>query len=437
MTFETREDKSLNRIISRMGFGAMNINGVIGAGIFGLPAVAAAMTGAFSPWIFVISGLLIFTVVLCFAHAASHFRNTGGITIYAGYAFGPMVGFQAGWLSYIGRVSAFGANSNLLVSYASWFWAPLDAEPFRSIILCALTTVLIWVNIRGVKSSVAVVYMFTMLKLLPLSLLILFGLGHIDLQMLSSAEIPEFGVLGETVLIVVYAFVGFEGTVVTAGEARSPRRDLPKALTQSIALIFVIYVLIQMVAVSALPSLAQSTRALTDVGGVLMGAFGTALLSLGAVFSITGNLSATVLSAPRITYALARDGTMPAALAKVHPVYHTPYVSLLFYGALCLILALTGSFVWLAVMSTLTRLLTYIVCIIAIPRLQRKRRFEEVQHRLPGGYMIPVVALFLCLWLMTYVSLAAWLTTFGFMLFGTLLYYWGMRQDHNRSDPHT
>lgn len=430
MRYETREDTSLKRVISRLGFGAMNINGVVGAGIFGLPAVAASMTGAFSPWIFVLSGLLIFTIVLCVSHAASFFRNTGGIAIYAGYAFGPMVGFQTGWLSYVGRASALGANSNLLISYASWFWAPLEMEPFRSIVLCALITTLIWVNIRGVKSSVAVVYTFTILKLLPLSLLVLFGLGHVDLQMLSSAELPEFGTLGETVLIVLYAFVGFEGTVVAAGEARNPRRDLPRALVQSIAFICLIYVLVQTVAVSSLPGLAQSSRALADVGGVLMGTSGTVLLTLGAIFSITGNLSATVLSAPRITYALARDGSMPAALARVHPKYHTPHVSLLFYGALCLVLALTGSFVWLAVMSTLVRLLTYIVCILAIPRLRHRLRHQaqEVEYKLIGGYTIPVIALVLCLWLITYVSPAAWLTTFGFMLFGATLYYWGIRE---------
>lgn len=427
MTFQTKADTSLRRVIGRLGFGAMNINGVIGAGIFGLPAVAAAKTGAFSPWVFVVSGLLIFSVVLCFARAASMFKNTGGITVYATHAFGPMVGFQTGWLSYIGRVSAVGANSNLLVTYASWFWAPLDTEPYRSLILCALIGSITWVNVRGVKSSLVVVSVFTILKLLPLSLLILFGLGHIDLQMLSSAPLPEFGVLGETVLIVVYAFVGFEGSVVAAGEGRYPRRDLPSALIRTIILIGLIYVLVQMVSVSLLPDLASSSMALADVASVLFGPVGATILTLGAVFSITGNISATVLVAPRITYALARDGSMPASLAKIHPLYKTPYVSLWFYGGLCLFMALSGSFVWLAVMSTLVRMITYIVCIAALPRLQKVTEPIDGQFTLPGGPAIPVVALVLCLWLISYVSLEAWLTTLVYMGFGTLLYAWSKR----------
>lgn len=424
---QTGEDTALNRAISRLGFGAMNINGVIGAGIFGLPAIAAAKTGAFSPWIFVISGILIFTVVLCFARAASMFRNTGGITVYATHAFGPAVGFQTGWLSYIGRVSAVGANSNLLVTYASLFWAPVDTEPYRSIVLSVLITALTWINVRGIKSSMGIVYVFTLLKLLPLSLLILFGLGHIDLQMLSAGQLPEFGVLGESVLIVVYAFVGFEGSVIAAGEGRYPRRDLPTALTRTIILIGLIYVLVQTISLSVLPGLANSEMALADVARVLFGPMGATILTLGAVFSITGNLSATVLSAPRITYALARDGSMPASLAKIHPEYNTPHVSLWFYGALCLFMALTGSFIWLAVISTLVRLLTYMVCIVALPRLQRTTEPIDGQFKLPGGYLVPAVALFLCLWLMTYVTLDAWLTTFAYMFLGALLYGWTKR----------
>lgn len=428
MTHQTKTDTSLRRVISRLGFGAMNINGVIGAGIFGLPAIAAAKTGAFSPWLFVISGVLVFTIVLCFARAASLVRNTGGITVYATHAFGPLVGFQTGWLAYIGRATAVGANSNLLVAYASWFWAPLDSEPFRSIILSVLILGITWINVRGVKSSMAVVYVFTILKLLPLSLLILFGMGHIDLQMLSSAQLPEFGVLGESVLIVLYAFVGFEGSVVAAGEAQRPRRDLPAALIRTTVLIGLIYILVQMVAISTLPGLAGSSMALADVANVLFGPIGASILTLGAVFSITGNVSATVLVAPRITYALARDGSMPASLARVHPTYSTPDVSLWFYGILCLLLALSGSFVWLAVMSTLVRLLTYMVTIAALPRLQKAVEPGEEQFTLPWGHTIPVIAFVLCLWLLTYVSLAAWLTALGFMVFGSLLYIWSKNQ---------
>jgi amino acid transporter len=422
MTNQSNQDAGLNRAISRTGYAAITLNGVIGAGIFGLPAVAAARTGAFSPWLFVWAGLLILTVVLSFARASSMFRHTGGAIVYATHAFGPFVGFQAGWLAYLGRVSAMGANANLLVTYASWFWEPLAGQPYKSALITAMIMGLTWANVAGVRKSVGIIYLFTVLKLLPLSLLVLFGLGQIDLQMLAGASFPELGEFGDALLVVLYAYVGFEGTTVAAGEGRRPRRDVPRAVFSTIVFTGLMYLLIQAVSVSTLPGLADSKTALADVAVVVMGPVGAAVLTLGAVFSIFGNLQSTYLAAPRMTFALARDGSLPGWFARVHERYRTPHVSLWFYGAFCVSLALSGSFVWLAVMSTLTRLLTYIVCIAALPRLETTTEPVEDQFTLPGGLLIPAIALLLCLWLISFASLAAWLTTLGLMAFGTVLY---------------
>jgi amino acid transporter len=422
MKNQPNQEAGLNRAISRAGYAAITLNGVIGAGIFGLPAVAAAKTGAFSPWLFVWAGLLILTVVLSFARASSMFRHTGGAIVYATHAFGPFVGFQAGWLAYLGRVSAMGANANLLMTYASWFWEPLNGQPYRGALIAAMILGLTWANVTGIRKSVGIIYLFTALKLLPLSLLVLFGLGKIDLQMLGGAAFPQIGELGEALLVVLYAYVGFEGTMVAAGEGKRPRRDVPRAVFGTIVFTGVMYLLIQAVSVSTLPGLAESSTALADVAVVVMGPIGAAVLTLGAVFSIFGNLQSTYVSAPRMTYALARDGSFPGWFASVHERYRTPHVSLWFYGIFCVALALSGSFVWLAVMSTLTRLLTYIVCIAALPRLEKTTEPVEDQFTLPGGLLIPAVAMLLCLWLISFASMAAWLTTLGLMAFGTVLY---------------
>ena len=433
MTKQTSQEPGLERAISKLGYSAITINGIIGAGIFGLPAVAAAKTGAFSPWLFVIAGVLIFSMVLSFARASSMFRETGGVTVYAGHAFGPFAGFQAGWLTYVSRAMAMGANANLMVTYASWFWSPLGESLNSSIAISAFIIGLTWLNVSGVRNSVGIIYVFTMLKLLPISLLVLFGLGQVDLQMLAGADLPEFGELGEAVLIVLYAYVGFEGTVVAAGEGNRPRRDLPGAMINTIIITGVIYVLVQLVAISALPDLAESKTALADVAVALIGPVGATLLTLGAVFSISGNLQSTFLSAPRITFALAHDGSFPAWFARVHSKYHTPHTSLWFYGAFCLVLALSGSFVKLAIMSTLVRLLTYMLCIAALPRLEKTIEPVEGQFSLPGGLLIPGIAMLLCLWLISYASLEAWLTTLAFMALGSVLYVLSRRLSGNSS----
>ena len=434
MTQQANQKAGLERAITKTGYAAITINGVIGAGIFGLPAVAAAKTGAFSPWLFVWAGLLILTVVLSFARASSMFRQTGGMIVYASQAFGPFVGFQAGWLAYIARVAAMGANANLLVTYASWFWEPLAGQPYSSMAISVLVLGLTWLNVSGIKNSVGIIYLFTALKLLPLSLLILFGLGQVDLQMLGGAEMPQIGSLGEALLIVLYAYVGFEGTVIVAGEGKRPRRDLPRAMVNTIVFTGVMYFLIQAVSISALPGLASSNTALADVAAVLMGPAGAILLTVGALFSIGGNLQSTFLTAPRMTYALGRDGSLPAWFAGVHPRYHTPHTSLWFYGMFCLVMGLTGSFVWLAVMSTLARLLINIVCIAALPRLEKIAEPSEDRFNLPGGMLIPGIALLLCLWLISFASAEAWLVTLGLMALGTMLYGLSRRVSKGQGD---
>ena len=413
---------SLNREIGQLGFAAITLNGVIGAGIFALPAIAASKSGDFSPWLFLICAVLIMTVVLSFARAASFFRDTGGPIQYAGLAFGSFVGFQTGWLVYIGRLSAIGANISLMVTYAGWFWAPLTSGLGHQLAVTAAFILLAVFNIIGVRQSMNVVFLFSALKLVPLFLLIILGLSHIQPEIFTQIELPVTGSLGETILVLLYAFVGFESAVVPAGEARNPRKDIPRAITFTVLIITGVYFLIQLISVSVLPELASSKTPLADVAEILMGATGAALLTFGAVFSIGGNCSASMLSAPRMTYALAQMGSLPAWFGKVNPRTRTPLNSIIFYAVLGLVLALSGSFVWLAVVSTLARLLSYILGVAALPVLERRIEKTEDQFQLRGGYLVPAVALLLCLWLITFASVTTWLTTAAFFTLGTVLY---------------
>ncbi len=413
---------SLNRDIGQLGFVAIALNGVIGAGIFALPAVAAAKSGNFSPWLFLICAVLIMTVVLSFARAASFFRDTGGPIQYAGLAFGSFAGFQTGWLTYIGRLSAIGANISLMVTYAGWFWEPLGSGLGHQLAIAVMFVMLAIFNIVGVRQSMSVVFLFSALKLVPLFILILLGLSHIRPEILLQVDLPVTGTLGETILILLYAFVGFESAVVPAGEARNPRKDIPRAITFTVLTITVIYFLIQMISVSIMPELASSKTPLADVAEILMGATGAAMLTMGAVFSIGGNCSSSMLSAPRMTYALAKLDSLPAWFGVIHPRYKTPLNSILFYAVLGLVLALSGSFIWLAVVSTLARLLSYILGVAALPVLEKRIEKTEGQFHLPGGYFIPALALLLCLWLVSFASMTAWLTTAGFFALGSVLY---------------
>jgi len=425
---ENGHGTGLKKEISQLGFGAIALNGTIGAGIFALPAFAVERAGLFSPWIYVACGVLIMAIVLVFARVASYFSDTGGPVSYASKAFGPFAGFQAGWLLTLSRASAFAANAHLMVSYAGWFWPPLTDGVWHMSAVLLICVVLTAINVIGVKQGIMAIFALTILKLLPLLLLLFFGISQANPEIFTSAEIPPLDSLGETMLVLFYAFVGFESAVIPAGEARNARKDIPLALVRTILAITIFYFLIQVVTISVAPDVSGSDTPLADVALILMGAAGASILTLGAVFSISGNLTSSMLSAPRMVYAMAHVGSLPTWFGAIHPRYQTPANAILFYAAFAILLALSGGFVFLAAMSTVVRLMVYVLCVATLPVLNRKMGEAEGQFRLPGGMVIPAVALLLSVWLMTHASLKSWALTGLFMVLGGMLFFFTRRK---------
>ncbi len=415
-------DVGLRKEISQLGFGAIALNGTIGAGIFALPAIAVARAGLFSPWIYVGCGLLIMAIVFVFARVASYFQNTGGPVVYATEAFGPFTGFQTGWLLTLSRAAAFAANAHLMVTYAGWFWPPLADGTIHTAAVALVCVLLTLVNVIGIRQGMLAIFALTVLKLLPLLLLVFLGISQTNPEIFTGAQIPALDSLGETMLIVFYAFVGFESAVIPAGEARNAQRDIPLALVRTILAITIFYFLIQVVTLSVAPGVENSKTPLADVAAILMGTVGAAILTMGAVFSISGNLTASMLSAPRMLYAMGHLGSLPDWFGKVHPRFQTPANSICLYALFSIVLALSGGFIWLAAMSTVVRLMVYVLCIASLPVLHRKLGEYEGQFRLHGGMAIPIVALVVSIWLMTHASMKSWLVTGVFMLLGSVMY---------------
>jgi amino acid transporter len=428
MNSSHRPQVGLKREIGQLGFGAIALNGTIGAGIFALPAIAVERAGLFSPWIYVACGLLIMLIVFVFARVASYIRDTGGPVTYATTAFGPFAGFQAGWLLTLSRAAAFAANAHLMVTYAGWFWPPLSDGSWHMAAVGIVCVVLTVINVIGVRQGMLAIFALTLLKLLPLALLVFLGISQTNPEIFTAAEIPHLDSLGETMLIIFYAFVGFESAVIPAGEARNPRRDIPLALVRTILAITIFYFLIQVVTISLTPDIAGSNTPLADVAMILMGTAGAAILTLGAVFSISGNLTASMLSAPRMLYAMGQLGSLPGWFGAIHSRYQTPANAILFYALFSIILALSGGFVFLAVMSTVVRLMVYVMCITTLPVLHRKLGEYEGQFKLLGGMAIPVLALLLSVWLMTHASSKSWLVTGVFMILGSIMFAFTRRE---------
>ncbi|PCJ47254.1 MAG: hypothetical protein COA74_11985 [Gammaproteobacteria bacterium] len=412
--------EKLSRSITTLGFSVLAINGFIGAGIFLLPAAAAESTGSFSPWMFVICGLLMSTIVLSFAQLASYYRGTGGPVLYANEAFGPLVGFQTGWLLYVGRVTALAANSNALIIYLSFLFPIFSDGIMHGFALSAVILLLTASNVFGVRSAMGTISVLTFLKLAPLLLFIVVGLAWIDVDQIFSVKDAPLDKVSTSLLLLVYAFVGFEGAVVPAGEAKDPKKSIPRALIQSVIFTIILYFLVQSITVSVLEQAGSSKAPLSDAAGVMFGSWGVLLLTITAILSITGNLAATFFAAPRMTYALANEKSLPAWFGKINEKYKVPANSIYFMSALALVLAISGSFVWLAIISSLARLIGFAVCMLALIKLKSKQDglVEKVLQM-----FVPLLGLSVCIWLSTQASNQAWMLTLGFIVLGTGLYY--------------
>jgi amino acid transporter len=411
----------LVRRLSVVGLWLLIINGMIAGGIFGLPAEVARLAGGFSPWVFAIGAVLISPVILCFAQLGSYFTGTGGPVLYAGTAFGPLIGFQAGWCLYVARLLAFAANVNLLVNSLPYILGGVIGPGLRLFLLFAVCGLLTALNVVGVRGAMRSLSALTFLKFAPLIALVSFGLLKLNWNLRPQTPLDPHD-LGAAVLLVVYVYVGFEAGLVVAGEARNPQRDLPRALLAALFVCGALYVLIQAVSIAALPTLASSTRPLVDVAAALMGSSGALLITVGVIASVGANLVGSMFSTPRITYSLALEAHLPNWFGTVHPAYKTPVWSIVFYGTVCFLLAASSGFAWLASLSVLTRLLLYLVCIGAIPRLKNRFGTAPSALRLPGGYLVPALAAAVCFGLLVQVKALAFVSAAGMLAVGSLLY---------------
>jgi APA family basic amino acid/polyamine antiporter len=387
----------LVRAVSRWQIVGFAVNDVIGSGVYLLPAAAAAMLGPASLWAVVLAGLAVLLLVLCFAEAGSRFDRPGSAYLYARTAFGELVGFEVGWMTWLARVSSVAALSAGFAQAVGFLWPAAREGVGRGLAIALPLLLLTAINIVGVRGGARTAVFLAVTKTVPLLVFVAVGAFHVSSAIAGTAGTYDPSRLGEAALLLLFAYAGFENTAAPAGEFKNPRRDVPFALIAQIVLVTLLYSAVQWVALGTLPGVAQSETPLADAAVRFLGTWGGLLMTVGAALSILGTNSNTVLSGPRYLFALAEDGFGPRALAAVHPRWRTPWVAILVQTAIALPLALTGSFTGLAALSAIARLATYIGTAAAVPVLRRKLPDQPGVVRLPGGPVIPVLAVLLCL----------------------------------------
>ena len=414
----------LKRDIGKWGAMFLVLNCVIGAGIYGLPGTLLEMAGIFSPWLFLIFGVLIIPVVLTFAVLASYFSNTGGPMLYASSAFGPLVGFQTGWLLYMGRVASFAANVNVMFDYASYLWEGASAGLLRNIMIFLVIAVLTLINILGIKKAIQAINILTFFKTLPLIVMIILAFQYLTPETLIPNEFPRIDDASALVLLILFAFVGFESSLVSAGETKNPKKTMPRALITMMLFITVFYFLVQLAYVAVAPA-GNEGAPLVEMGEVLLGTAGVMVIILTAIFSITGNVTSSLISCSRISFTMSRDGALPKWFGVIHEKYNTPVNSILFLSTLVFLLAISGTFIYLAVASALARMLAYAICTLALPIIRKNADEKMKQEAMPlaGGLFIPGIALLVSVFAISQATLNSWLYLIGFIILGNLFYF--------------
>jgi len=413
----------LVRAIGLFSLTAMAVNGMVGAGIFVLPAQVAGILGPAALSAYVIAGLAVALIVLCFAEVGTLFERSGGPYLYARAAFGDWIGFEMGWMLLISRLTAVGAISNAFASYLGFFWPPAANGAGRVLVITASVGLLGAVNYFGVRYGVWVSNLFTVSKLLPLTVFVIAGLFWLNGQAGRVWALPPLAGLQQAALLLIFAFGGFEFAVVPGEEVINLKKNLPIALLTGITLVAVLYVLIQFVAEGALPGLASSPTPLADASVRFLGPLGGVLLSAGAVLSTTGTNRGTMLMGPRIIFAMAEGGQLPSIFARVHPSYRTPHVAVVVATLMGWMCAMSAEFAALAAISAIARLLSYMATCAAVPVLRRKMPQAHRGFTVPGGAIIPVTALVLSAWLLlgstrTQVSISAVALLVGAVIYG-------------------
>ncbi len=407
MTQEPSHNSSpqLVRAIGRWSMVALAVNCIIGSGIFGLPSPVAGFVGRWSPVAVLLAGVAMAAIIGCYAEAASQFTETGGHYLYVRRAFGRFAGVQVGWMTLLSRLTACAAAVNLLVISLGEFWARAGEPVPRFLVVSLFVGTLGLANYRGVAAGTLVSNVSVIAKLVPLALVGVVGVAYLTTHpgLAPAAATGGLDAWLKAVLLLIFAYGGYEAALFPMGEAKDPRHDAGFALFTALSVVAFLYTVLQLVVVDVLPGAAHSERPLADAARLMMGQGGAALISVGALISVYGYLSANLLAGPRGTFALAERGDFPARFAAIHPRFRTPYFSIIVYALLVWAFALLGSFTWNVTLSAVARLLYYGAVCAAVPVLRRKQP-GAAAFRLRGGPLVPAFGVLVCLALLTRVD---------------------------------
>lgn len=421
------DNEGLKREIGLWGLISNSINIIIGAGIFILPVIVAEKLGTASIWAYIICGLLMIFIMLCFAETGTLITRSGGAYSYIESAFGKYAGFLTTNIFIFGAaIMANAAVANGLANTLAYFLPIFKIQWVRVLLFAFVFGGLAYMNVRGVRKAIMIVKFNTIVKLSPLILIAVFGWFYMTPSHFSGISVHSVPDLGEMSLILIFAFVGAETALNVSGEIKNPKKTIPRGIMISILIVVVLYIMIQMTVQGILGSSISEFRdaPLAEAARRMIGPAGATIVIIGATFSMFGNISGMVLNMPRVLFAAARDRVVPIdQLAKVHKEFLTPHVSIVTYALLGFVFASIGEFKQLAMLSSASYLLIYLGVVLSLVKFRIKGLSEKGSYSIPGGYIIPTISAMVILWLLSNLPLKELGAMLVFILILTMVYF--------------
>jgi len=420
-------DEGLKRVVGISGLSATVINATIGAGIYALPAIVGIQMGAAGILGYLVCSIMLAAIMLCYVEIGSRVTSSGGSYAYVEAAFGPFAGFIINWLYFFGYcILSSAALMNVMADSLSVLFPVFSNPLIRALTFCILLGLMVLVNVRSTKGSLRFVGFITILKLIPLIAIILFGFSLIKTSNLHWEHLPDLKIFGDTSLILFFAFGGFESSLTVSGEIKNPKRTIPLGILLGGLLLLILYLLLQTVTQGVLGAQIGEFKdaPLAAVAQKIVGPIGATVLLVAAIISCLGTTSGDVLASPRLLFAGAKDGLFPKFLAKVHPKFATPYLAVITYAALIFIISVSGGFKELAILASCAILVIYLAVILAMIKLRMKKEVKaEKTFRVPGGLIIPFVGIAAILWLLSHLSRKEILSTIIFIAVTCVIYF--------------
>jgi len=424
------------RSIGRWAMTGLVINCIIGSGIFGLPGELNRLLGRASPIAMIVAGLLMAAIMAAAAEVASQYSEPGGAYLYARRSFGRFVGLQVGWFSLLSSIAAAATIANLFVVYLAGEIPRAGSGVNRALVLLAFVGIPAAVNYFGASKGATLSSVLVVSKILPLAAIIVLGIARFSgrFEVIHAAEIaaPGRSAWLNALLLLMFAYQGFEYAIIPCGEVKDPRRTLPFSLGAGLLVVIAVYTLLQFVTVATIGT-STSARPVADTATVLIGSAGAILTTIAVLISTGGANSSLTLDTPRLMFSLAAEGEFPRILARLHPRFHTPTVAIGCFAILVWVLAVSGGFFLLLAVTAAASMIMYIAICAALIQLRRKHPQADAL-RVPFGRVLSVIGIFMSVVLIARLELGQALLM-GVTMLVAAANWWAVRGRTTEAQP--